>query len=1038
MTEVVSSGRKHKYFLQVILVSFIFILTALQVAAQGGFIVAGTVSDKQGVPLQGVNVTVNGTVIGVVSDADGKYSINVPNVDAVLVFSFTGYLTQEIIVNDQTEINITLPEDVNSLNEIVIVGYGTQKRKELTGAVSTVSKSVLEHPALSFDGMLGGAVAGVSVAQISGQPGASSSIRIRGGNSVHAGNEPLYVIDGFIFYSDNSSTQTGLGNIEGSLNPLAAINPVDIESIEILKDVSATAIYGSRGANGVIIVTTKKGNRGKNTVNYQYTFGVERVSKKLKLMNGAQWAQIQNEYEYNYFDDATIASLGEGYDWQEEIFRTAHVQNHEVSVNGGDDRTRYLISGSYVNQDGILINTGFKRYNARVNIDRSLFSNFTVGVNATGGKSEQNSVTAVEANNATYQGRITNSLGYALRMPPVVPIYDGNGYNYHNPYEKSNDMTNPADGSQPNPIADMNNSVGQNINSSLLGNFYAQYTILPGLTAKASAGINFSNTTQNIFSPSTSVVGLLLKGYGGIGSKRYESWQQEYTLNYSKQFGKAHFLDALAGYTTQNTSVRYVTAATAKFSNETLTFNNLYDGNNPDFPRSGGSDTWLNSALGRINYTLLGRYNLTATIRADESSRLAPGHRWGFFPSVGVSWNITEEDFLKSIRTLNNAKLRLTYGTVGNQEIGDNLYASTYVAGKSGEGNETITVYRKSRLGNPDLTWETTVQYNIGIDVGLWKNRLTIVADAYYKETSDLLYNAPLDVSTGFSSQMKNLGNVVNKGVEFSAQATVAESKNLLWTVTANISRNINKVTDLGGVDRVMTGSGIGLSTSNEIILAPGEALNSFYGLVFDGVVQTGEDVSKLPRLSWKAGDPVPGDPKFVDITPDGVIDDKDRTVIGSVQPDFIYGLSSSASFRGFDLFISFQGSYGGKVYNRLRRELETPNTSYNMSAVLLDRWTEENPSNTIPRISQEVRFNYLDDRFVEDASYLRLKNITLGYTLPGKIKTLPFKFRIFATAQNLLTVTGYKGYDPEVASGIDYGVYPTARTFSAGVRITF
>ncbi|KAA6345625.1 TonB-dependent receptor SusC [termite gut metagenome] len=755
-------------------------------------------------------------------------------------------------------------------------------------------------------------------------------------------------------------------------------------------------------------------------------------------MNGTEWAQIQNEYAYNYFDDATIAAIGKGYDWQEAIFRTAQIQNHELSVSGGDDKTRYLISGSYTKQEGILINTDFERYNARMNLDRKLYKNLTVGVNATGTKSTQNSVTAVESGNPTYQGRVTNSLGYALRMAPVVPIYDAKeGYNYRNPYEKTNDLTN-YEGKNPNPISDMNNSVGQNINTSLLSNFYTTYEIIEGLTAKVNVGINYSNTTQNVFAPSTSVVGLLTQGYGAIGSKRYESWQQEYTLDYSKTFNRIHAFNVLAGYTTQGTSVRYVTAATTKFSNESLTFNNLYDGNLPDFPRSGGNDSWLKSALGRVNYTLLGRYNLTTTFRADESSRLAPGHRWGYFPSVGLSWNLSEESFLKHTQTLSSAKLRLTYGSVGNQEIGDNLYLSTYVAAKSGEGNETITVYKKSRLGNLNLTWETTVQYNAGVDVGLWKDRLTFVADVYYKETSDLLYNAPLDIASGFSHQMRNVGNVTNKGAELTVNATIVDKRNLRWTVSANIARNINTVTDLGNVKIILTGSGIGTSSSNEIILQEGEALNSFFGLIFDGVVQIGEDVSNLPELSWKIGPPQPGDPKFVDVKRDGRIDDKDRTILGSVQPQFIYGLSTAASFNDFDLFIAFQGSQSNKVYNRLRRELESPNGSYNMAADMLGRWTAQNPSNTIPRISQEVRASYLDSRYVEDASYLRLKNITLGYTVPERVTKLPVKLRIFAVAQNLLTLSPYRGYDPEVSSGIDYGVYPTARTFSVGAGVTF
>jgi TonB-linked SusC/RagA family outer membrane protein len=992
--------------------------------------------------LQGVSILSVNENTGVASGNDGNFAITVKSLPATLAIHFLGYKDAEVTVDKySTPLNILLSEDAGLLGEIVVVGYGTQKRKELTGAVTSVAKTILEHPTTSLDGILGGAVAGVNVTQVSGQPGAASSIRIRGGNSITANNDPLYVIDGFIFYSDNNSTSAGISKIESGLNPLAAINPADIESMEVLKDVSATAIYGSRGANGVIIVTTKKGKRGSNSINYQYNAGIEQLSKKLNLMNATQWAKFQNDYGYNFFDDATIATLGTGSDWQDAMFRTAYSQKHELSVNGGDEKTRYLISAGYIDQEGILINTGFKRYNGRLNLDRDLSKNLAVGVNLTGGKSVQNGVTALENNNPTYQGRFTNPLGYALRMPPAVAIYTPDGsYNYRNPYEKHNDMTNGITGNNPNPISDMNNSVGQNINTSLLGNLYVQYTIVEGLVAKASLGANFSNTVQNFFAPSTSLVGLLPNGIGGIGNKHYEAWQQEYTLNYSKYFNAVHSFNVLAGYTMQNTSSRYASAIVADFSKEDLTFNDLYAGNQPDFPRSGGNDPWLRSALGRVNYTLLGRYNVTATLRADESSRFAPGHRWGYFPSIGISWNINEEKFLKNNQTLNVLKLRLTYGSVGNQEIEDNLWAANYVAEKSSENNKPITVYRKKRKGNPNLKWETTVQYNLGLDIGLWNDRLSLVSDIYYKKTLDLLYDAPLDSSEGFSSQMINVGNVTNKGVEFAVNATIVESKDFVWTASANIARNINTITDLGGVDQILLGSGLGMLSSNEMILKKGESLNSFYGLVFDGVVQTGEDVSNLPELSWNEGTPQPGAPKFVDAVKDGVIDYKDRVVIGSIHPDFTYGFSTFASYKRADLFVSFQGSKGNKVYNRLRRDLETPNGGYNFAAALLNSWSEDNPSNTIPRISQDIRFSYLDSRFTEDASYLRLKNITVAYTLPVKINKpkAEIKLRFFVSAQNLFTITKYEGYDPEVGNGYDMGVYPRAKTFSAGAVLSF
>jgi TonB-linked SusC/RagA family outer membrane protein len=1008
-----------------------------RVASQPGITISGTVADENGVPLPGVNVTVKGTVTGVVSNAKGNFSISVPDADAVLSFSFTGYLTQEIIPGGQTEINITLPEDVSYLNEVVIVGYGTQKRKELTGAVSTVSKSVIEHPATSLDGMLGGAVAGVSVSQVSGQPGTGTSIRIRGGNSVTASNDPLYVIDGFIFYSDNVSTRAGINNIEGSLNPLAAINPSDIESIEILKDVSATAIYGSRGANGVILVTTKKGSRDAGNISYQYSMGWETPAKRLSLLNAQQWARMQKDFFLNKgkYTDEEIEQLGEGYDWQSAVLQTGVSQTHELSFSGGSDNLRYAVSGNYTGQDGIVLNSGFQRYNGRVNIEKKLPDNrLTLGVTATAGKSVQNSLTtfqSVNYNSSPYSAGIANSLTYALYIPPVVPIYDEDGdYNYHNPFEYAYLKYN---GKTANPVSDLNNSTSETINTTILGNFFAQYAIIDGLTAKISAGAYHSYITQNFFAPSYTALGLELMGLGGIGNKRQLVSQREYTLTYTKLIGKNHLIDLLAGYTYQDTQTDYNLNLSSQFTNETLGVKNLADGAEPFAPISGASEAKLYSWLGRVNYTLLGRYNLTATIRGDRSTRFAKNHRWGYFPSVGVSWNVNEEAFLKDVRRLDALKLRLTYGTVGNQEIGDYEYAQSFTASQYNGG----IAYRQTNLGNKDLKWETTVQYNVGADIELFKRRLSLAADIYYKKTSDLLTGIPVDPLLGGGMQLVNVGNVTNRGAELAVNVVAVERAGLKWTISANVARNINKITDMGDRNYLVLGS------SEEEILQVGESLGSFYGLVFDGIVQQGEDVSLLPATVH--GTARPGDLKFADVSsPDGVPDHKvdsyDRVPLGNIQPNFTYGLQTTLDYRGFDLFVSLQGSQGNKLYNHLRRYLESPNDAYNVSAALLGSWTTENPSNTLPglqNMAHDRYYSYLDSRYVEDASFLRLKNITLGYMVKPK-RFAPARLRVFASAQNLWTLTAYKGYDPEVASGVDLGAYPTARAFSLGARITF
>lgn len=1000
-------------------------------------VVSGRIYDsKTKEPVIGATIIEKATSNGVNSDTEGKFSLRLQQqLPVTIIVNYVGYKSEELTIyrEQKTPFEIWLSETESNLNEVVVVGYGTQKRKELTGAVSSIPKSLIEHNvAPTLDALLGGAVAGLNVTQTSGQPGAGSSIRIRGGNSINANNDPLYVIDGFIFYKDGSSTKTGLGAIESNIDPLASINPSDIESIEVLKDVSATAIYGSRGANGVIIVTTKKGKRGDTSVNYQYTIGWGKVAKKLDLLDASQWARLQKDYFNNKgnYTDEQISQLGKGCDWQDAVLQTGVSQNHTLSISGGDDKTRYLISGNFVDQEGIVINSGFKRYNARINLDRSLYDNLTIGVFANFGKSTQNSLTTTESvnyNSSPFSAGITNSLTYALFMPPVVPIYNSDGsYNYTNPYEYAYfAVGNKA----ANPVSDLNNSVAETINNSVLGNAYARYTITDGLVAKVSIGTDMSNITQNFFAPSYTAIGLAEEGIGGIGTKRLEVWQTEYTLGYTKQLNKTHFLDLLAGYTYQKTDVNYVTSIATHFTNETLKHNNLADGSVTYAPVSGASSATLKSFIGRVNYTLLQKYNLTATIRADNSSRFAKNHRWGYFPSIGFSWNINDENFLKSQNNLSNLKLRLSAGTVGNQEIGDYEYAQVYKANRYNGG----AAYSKDNLGNSNLKWETTSQYNIGIDAGFLQNKVNITADLYYKKTSDLLLEVPVSSAQGTDSQLENIGNVTNKGVEFGINANIIDSENLSWNISANISRNINEITDMGTTKRLLQG------TNSEQILQVGESLGSFYGLKFDGIVQTGEDISSLPTTS--SGTPEPGDLKFVDVSgangePDGKIDEYDRVVLGSIQPDFTYGLSTTVSYKKFDLFVLFQGSQGNKAYNSLRRTLEHPTDSYNVSSALLNSWTTFNPSNTIPYITGTRPYSYIDSRYVENALYLKLKNLTLGYN--HQLKKYPVKLRFFASAQNLFTITDYKGYDPEISSGLDIGAYPTARTFTLGVGLSF
>jgi len=1010
---------------------FLFaVFSTLSVFAQQ-IVVKGTILDEGSrLSVIGATVKLKGQQGGTISDVTGDFSLKVKKLPVTLLVSAIGYKYQEIDVYEAEPTTIYLNEDQNRLNEVVVVGYGTQNRKELTGAISTVSKSSLSQLSTSFDNLLGGSVAGLSVTQSSGQPGATSSIRIRGGNSINAGNEPLYVIDGIIVYNDNSSTSTGISRAGGQLNPLAAINPSDIESVEVLKDVSASAIYGSRGANGVILITTKSGKKGKSKIEYQYTIGSQQASKKLDLLNAKQWGQLylelataQNITETGLTQDK-VNQLGEGTNWQDAALRTALTQNHQITISGGDEKTKYLLSGSYTNQDGILINTNFKRYNGRFNFDKELYKQLTVGLNVTASNLEQN---GLSSNSGLYTNGVSNSFDYILRIPQVVSIYNQDGsFNYNNLFEKG-DLR--LGNKTVNALADFVNNVSTTKNNSLLGNFYAKFTIIPSLIAKVSFGTNLNNTTQNFFAPSSSAAGFLAKGYGSVGNKNSTSWQADYTLNYTKKFGEKHYINVLAGYTTQKTDVEYSIASASNFANEQLTYHNLQGGTALP-PTSGGTESILNSVLGRVNYSFLERYNLTTTLRADGSSRFAQNHKWGYFPSVGLSWNVNEESFLKNNKTISNLKVRASYGTVGNQEIGDYKYEAAYATTQSYSFNgQLVTAYARSNAENPDLKWETTSQLNIGLDLGLFNNRLSFVADAYSKKTSDLLLNVPVEITTGLNSILKNVGSVTNKGLEFAVTGSIIDHKNLGWNVSANIAKNINKVTDLGSLDYILNGNSI---------VKKGESLGSFYGVVFDGIVQTGDDLTKVPKPSWKTTVET-GDAKYVDQNNDGKItQDLDRVVLGSSQPDFIYGFSTTLRYKSFELFASFQGSQGNKILNSLRQELETPTTSYNLLATVANRWTPTNPSNTIAKASV-ISTTWLDSRYVEDASYLRLKNITLSYSLPVKFdRTTAAKFKFFATGQNLLTFTKYTGYDPEVSSGIDSAAYPTSKTFTLGVNISY
>ena len=969
--------------------------TVLSAAAQT--IITGRITDAwTGEPLIGATlVPKSSKELGAVTDADGNFTLTTKvQLPLTLAVQFIGYRSQEVDVYDALEpVVIQLTEQRNQLSEVVVVGYGTQKRTQLTGSVATVGNDVFQRAqASTLDGALAGQVAGLSVTASSGQPGAASQVRIRGGNSINASNEPLYVIDGFIYYKDQSAGKTGLANLESSINPLAGINPSDIESIEVLKDVSATAIYGSRGANGVIIVTTKKGRPGKTNISYRYTLGLDHVTRRLNLLNGAQWAHMEHDYfnKFPGYTDEQLDAYGIGTDWQSAVLRTATHQSHELSISGGSERSNYAISGNYIDQDGIVIGSGFRRYNFHINADHKLYDGLKLGVNASFGKSTQQGLTTTVPTNyssSPYSAGISNSVVYALMMPPVVSVYDTDGgYNYHNPFEYAYFAIS---GHSANPVSDLLNSTAESINNYLLSNFYFEYQFLNYFTAKAALGLNREHVTQNYFSPSYTALGLANNGVGGIGHKNQEVWQQEYTVSYKQSIGH-HFVDAIVGYTQQLTDTYYNNVLVTHFTNETLGYNNLADGSDVYPPESGASHSKLQSIIARVNYTLFDRYNATATLRADHSTRFSKDHRWGYFPSLGLSWNINREAWLKGIRAISNLKLYASAGVVGNQEIGDYEYAQSYSVGRyNGQSS-----YVLNSNANSNLKWETTSNYDVGFDIGLWNNRITLVLDLYYKKTSDLLLDVPTGSLNAVSSQLQNVGNVTNRGIELSVSGILIDRKNLTWTATANIAHNKNKVTNMGNSNNIPRGD------FYETILRTGEPYGTFYALEFAGFDSNG-------RLT------------YVDQNGDGIINGDDRITQGSIQPKLTYGLSSNLTWRGLDASITFAGNLGNKLFNSLAYNLERATDAYNV------------PTNYYVG---DRTGGYIDSRYIQSASYLKLRNLTLGYTIPPK--AWPLSLRVFATVTNLFTITPYKGYDPEVASGTDNGAYPASRSILFGIDV--
>ncbi|SDG22156.1 TonB-linked outer membrane protein, SusC/RagA family [Dyadobacter soli] len=999
--------------------------------------VTGKVTDSRGEPLPGVNIIVKNTSAGTVTNVDGTYSLKVSETNGVLAFSFIGYMPAEIPVNGRTTIDVTLSEDMQNLDELVVVGYGTVKKSDLTGSVASISSTELKAvPVATFDQALQGRAAGVQVVQSNGVPGGGTNIRIRGTTSVSASSEPLYVIDGMLI--NNNTAEMSAGGRGPSLNPLSTINPSDIESIEVLKDASATAIYGSRAANGVILITTKKGKAGKASINFETYYGTQQVTKTLDMLNATQFAELVNEAQVN----AKLApvytnpsSFGEGTNWQKELFRKASIANYQVSLAGGSEKTRYALGGGYFKQNGIVQGSDFDRYSFKLNLDTDVSKRLKVGTNLAYNRMQTNGVLTGPGN--VVQGVVTN----ALMFNPILPVYDASrpgGYTFQ--HDRRDAIANP--------IAEAREYQAITTTSRVLGSVFAEYQILEGLSFKSSFGIDALNTKSNTFGPNFLKRTENSKGEASVTTLQALTWLNTNTFNYNKQINKDNSINVLLGLETQKFRNESVNAYAFGFPDSRTGWHDIGSAENPQTTSNGELQWSMLSYFGRVNYSLKNKYLFTVTGRSDGSSKFSEGRKYGFFPSAAFAWKVTEEDFMKSAGFIQDLKFRASYGRTGNQSI--QPYRSLALIGAIGQGvfsttgQEIIRGREPVSYPNKDLKWETTDQLNAAIDLSVLKGRLDFTIEAYNKNTIDLLLDTPIPYTTGFENTLLNIGNVRNRGIDIAVNSVNLDGK-VQWNTSLNVSINRNQITNLARNGDVNLGVG-----GN--ILREGQPIGTFFGYVFDGIYQSDEEAKNSPAIAGQT--PAAGDRKYKDIsgpngTPDGIINDFDRTIIGSAQPDFTWGLNNTLTFKNVTLSFFFQGSQGNQMVNQNLGDLANVNGKQNVLAEAgLNRWTPQNPSNKYARALSTANDNVFSSRFIEDASYMRLKNITLGYNFtPGVLKKLGMSnARLYVSATNLWTVTNYSGYDPEGNAyggttnivGVDFGGYPQAKTYTVGLNFGF
>ncbi len=1004
--------------------------------------VTGIVVDENNEPIIGVNVIVKGSSLGTITDLKGLFKISNVTNRTVLQFTYIGYKLQELPIGNLNEVKVKLEPNNVELEDVVVIGYGSVRKSDLTGSVTSIKADALEKSlGASFENALAGKMAGVQVTQNSGTPGGGSTITIRGNNSLGSGS-PLYIIDGVPY--DN----TGIGGFESagaSVSPLSLINPSDIESMEVLKDASGTAIYGSRASNGVIIITTKMGRVGLGRVNFDIDYGVSKFNNFIKLLDANQYYLIRSESGASV-DPATLDLANRGmlpnYNWQDIVFKDGMTFNANLSFSGGTNAVKYLVSLNRFEYEGVLSKTGFKRTSGRVNVDYQLNKRLKMGARVNLSNIQTDGLPA--STNVLGGPTGTNSIiSRALRMRPYVNP-DASWIQTYDPAD-FNDIEDYS------PLMAINSITQQNNSNQTQANVFGEYEIMKDLSFRITGNYTARNDAARYYQSRNMPYGYSEGGWARIMNTNLANYSNENTLSYNKQIDKKNRINAVLGMSFQISDLEAISNSVKGFPNDKLLWNNLSAGVNIEPSTNMVTQTNLVSWFSRVNYSLMDKYLITLTGRVDGSSKFSKGNKYGFFPAGALAWRVNQEEWLKDVSAIHNLKLRTSYGVTGNQSLQPyqsliQMASNSMIFGNSdGVNTEYVGYSISNSLPNINLRWETTEQYNVGLDLGLFKGRIEFVADYYVKNTHDLLVSAQIPKTTGYATSLLNFGALQNKGYEFALTGEILKSKKFNWSSTLNVSFNKTVVVDLVE-DHFDSGYSLPWNGHSTQILIKGEELGIFWGYKRDGIRQ--QDDPELPYTVVNKAVEV-GDQKYMNYKEDGVINAEDKTIIGKVQPDFTFGFNNTFSAYGFDISMFIDGSYGGQIFNI--NAIQGMNFGQlQQFETVMQRWTPENPSNIYPKVkstNNETNF-MISDRYIEDASFIRIQNITLGYELPKTIisKLKLSKLRLYCAIQNLHTFSNYSGYSPDVSvfgnnslsMGHDNGSYPNPTNFKMGLNVGF